>query len=146
MNLPADTIFGSNSPEFGVQTFRGHQRKGTDMKKYLLVFGMAAFVFASLLPRSIADDNAFTKFGRGMANIVISPAELYTEPILLSKDHDTTTAFFGGLFKGVVMIVAREIVGIYEVVTFPLPIPKGYQPIIKPATVFTDWDIRQPQD
>ena len=115
------------------------------MKKYLLVLGVAALVWMGLVPAASADDNAFTKFGRGMANIVISPGELYAQPLLLSKSSESSIAIFGGLCKGISMFIAREVVGVYEVVTFPVPLPKGYKPIIKPATTFTDWDTRKPQ-
>jgi len=81
-----------------------------------------------------------------MANIVISPGELYTQPLLLSKNHASSTSIFGGLLKGSAIWIAREFVGAYEVLTFPFPIPKDYKPIIEPATTFTDWDTRKPQD
>ena len=116
------------------------------MKKYFLVFGVAAFVLISLVSAAFADDNAFTKFGRGMANIAVSPGELYTQPLLLSKNSEPLIAIFGGLFKGISMLIVREAVGVYEVITFPLPFPKEYRPIIEPATTFTDWDTRQPQN
>lgn len=116
------------------------------MKKYVLALGLAMAVLTSLASAAIAADDAFTKFGRGVANIVISPGELYTQPILLSKDNDAPTAIFGGLLKGLSMFLAREVVGVYEVLTFPFPIPKGYRPIIEPATTFTDWNTRKPQD
>lgn len=116
------------------------------MKKHLLVLGIAACILLSgFSVASAADENAFTKFGRGMANIVISPGELYTQPVLLMKDQADSTAIFGGLLKGVAMFLVREVVGVYEVVTFPIPFPKGYRPIIQPATTFTDWDTRKPQ-
>lgn len=114
------------------------------MKKYFLVLSVALFILTGLVSQAFAEENAFTKFGRGVANIVISPGELYTQPILLAKDNDTPTAIFGGLLKGVSMWIAREVVGVYEVVTFPIPVPKGYRPIIEPATTFTDWDTLQP--
>ncbi len=117
------------------------------MKKYLLAFGVVALALISLVSTSrAAEDNAFTKFGRGMANIVISPGELYTQPLLLSKNNDAPVAIFGGLLKGTAIFLAREGVGIYEVLTFPFPMPKGYRPIIEPATTFTDWDTRKPQN
>ena len=114
------------------------------MKKYLLVFGMATFILMSGVSSACAKDDAFTKFGRGMANIVISPGEFYLQPLLLGNDNAPSTAIFGGLCKGAAMFIAREIVGVCEVVTFPIPFPKvGYGPIIKPATTFTDWDVPQ---
>lgn len=116
------------------------------MKKNLLAFGIAALVLTMGLSPAFADDNAFTKFGRGMANIVISPAELYAQPMLLSKTLEPSIAIFGGFCKGIAMLIAREAVGIYEIVTFPVPVPKGYRPIIKPDTTFTDWDTRYTKD
>jgi putative exosortase-associated protein (TIGR04073 family) len=116
------------------------------MKKYLLGLGVATLILMLGASPSFAKDDAFTKFGRGMANIVISPAELYTQPIMMSDDHPVSMALFGGIMKGLAVCVAREVVGVVEVVTFPLPLPKvGYGPIIKPATTFTDWETRQPQ-
>jgi putative exosortase-associated protein (TIGR04073 family) len=37
-----------------------------------------------------------------------------------------------GLAKGVGMLVTRELVGVYEFVTAPFPVPEGYRPILKP--------------
>ena len=115
------------------------------MKKNLLALGIIALVLMSLTSVAFAGDNAFTKFGRGMANIAISPGELYTQPLLLSKTSEPAVAVFGGFCKGLAIFIAREVVGVYEVLTFPFPLPKGYGPIIEPATTFTDWDTRRPQ-
>lgn len=114
------------------------------MKKYLLCFGMIAFVLTLGVSGVFADDNAFTKLGRGMANIVISPAEVYTQSLLLTKDNEASVAVFGGIGKGVAMFVVREFVGVYDVLTFPFPVPAGYRPLIEPATTFTDWENRKP--
>jgi putative exosortase-associated protein (TIGR04073 family) len=115
------------------------------MKKIILSLGVAAFILLQASHAVLAEDNAITKFGRGIANIVISPGEFFTQPLMLSKDHEVPVALFGGVLKGAGMFVARECVGIYEVLTFPLPLPKGFKPIINPPTTFTDWDTRQPQ-
>jgi putative exosortase-associated protein (TIGR04073 family) len=37
-----------------------------------------------------------------------------------------------GLALGLGMIVARELVGVYEFVTAPFPAPAGYRPILSP--------------
>jgi len=116
------------------------------MKKNLLAFGAAAFVLTSLVSVALAEDNAFTKFGRGMANIVIAPAEIYAQPVLLSQTNEITTALFAGLLKGISMFVVREVVGVYDVITFPIPIPKGYKPVFTPATTFSDWSTRYTQN
>ncbi len=115
------------------------------MKKIIISLGIAAFVLSLAAPAVLAEDNRTTKFGRGMANILISPGEFYTQPILMSPDHEPPIAIFGGLLKGGGMFLAREAVGIYEVLTFPFPMNNGYKAIINPPTTFTDWDTRKPQ-
>jgi putative exosortase-associated protein (TIGR04073 family) len=116
------------------------------MKKNILHLGVAAFVLLHAASAVLAEDNATTKFGRGVANIVTSPGEFYAQPLILSKDHEAPIAIFGGILKGAEMFVARECVGIYEVLTFPFPLPKGFKPIINPPTAFTDWDTYKPQN
>ena len=116
------------------------------MKKSLLALGVTALVLILGASAAFAKDDAFTKFGRGVANIVISPGELYTQPIMMTDNNPVSMAIFGGIMKGLAVCLAREVVGVCEVITFPFPLPKvGYGPIIQPATTFTDWDTRQPQ-
>ena len=113
------------------------------VKKISIVLGIVTLALMNPVSGICADD-AFTKLGRGLSNITTSIGELYTQPLLLSKDNEASIAFFGGFSKGLAIMLAREVVGIYEVITFPFPLPKGYRPIIEPATTFTDWEARQP--
>ena len=116
------------------------------MKKYFIVGSVLAIILICGISPASAKDDAFTKFGRGMANIVISPGEFYTQPVMLSDHNATSTALFGGFNKAAALFLSREVVAELEVVTFPFPLPNaGYGPIINPATTFTDWDTRQPQ-
>jgi putative exosortase-associated protein (TIGR04073 family) len=92
------------------------------------------------------------KLGRGIANCAFGPLEL---PM---KWYDTTFQYGGiagltyGTLKGVVFIIAREVVGIVDIITFPFPLPGcprerdgygwGYGPIMRPAWVIDvdhDW-------
>ena len=36
--------------------------------------------------------------------------------------------------------IGRELVGVYEIVTFPLPLPRGYKPIMKPEWPNEDYE------
>lgn len=112
------------------------------MKKTFLVLGTIFFCLACGTAICRAEDNAFTKLGRGLANIVLSPGELYTQPILMEKNNDESVAILGGIFKGLSVFVTRELVGVFEVLTFPFPVPKDYKPLIEPVTTFADWDAR----
>jgi putative exosortase-associated protein (TIGR04073 family) len=38
-----------------------------------------------------------------------------------------------GVLEGLSWGIARTLVGIYEVLTFPFPIPEGYRPIYTPS-------------
>lgn len=80
------------------------------------------------------DQNAWTKLGRGAGNVLFGWCEIFRQPALMSKDHDPTTAFLGGAPKGLLFAAGRMVVGAYEVVTFPIPAPEGYEPIIVPET------------
>jgi putative exosortase-associated protein (TIGR04073 family) len=139
----ADTIFGIGLLAYGTERFSGTKKeKRPGMKKYFLVLLVIAVILTGIASQAFADDNAFTKFGRGMSNILISPAEIYAQPVLLSQTNEIPVAFFGGLIKGISMFVVREVVGVYDVITFPIPFPKGYKPVFNPATTFTDWNTR----
>jgi putative exosortase-associated protein (TIGR04073 family) len=41
-----------------------------------------------------------------------------------------------GLLEGLSWGIARTLVGVYEVVTFPFPVPEGYRPIYQPHYPF----------
>ncbi len=115
------------------------------MKKILLGGAIVAVILTQAATAILAEDNPVTKFGRGVSNIVISPGEFFTQPIMLAKDHEAPVAIFGGLLKGAGMFVARECVGVYEVLTFPFPLNNNFKPIINPPTTFTDWENRKTQ-
>jgi putative exosortase-associated protein (TIGR04073 family) len=47
-----------------------------------------------------------------------------------------------GLGKGLGHTLLRMGTGVYEVVTFPFPLPEGYRPIVEPEFV---WETRGPR-
>lgn len=100
------------------------------MKKFTAVF-LAVFLLSS----STAFAGPFTKLGRGFTNILTGPGEVLVQIETLRQDNDLVTALFGGLFKGVAMTIARELGGVYDVVTFPISLPREYRPLWQPPTV-----------
>jgi putative exosortase-associated protein (TIGR04073 family) len=50
----------------------------------------------------------------------------------MSQTERAPIALFGGVGKGIAYMVGRIVTGVYETVTFPVPIPPGYRPIIEP--------------
>ena len=49
-----------------------------------------------------------------------------------TRSRGPAWGFTLGFAKGLGGIVVRELVGVYEFVTAPFPIPAGFQPIIQP--------------
>lgn len=79
-----------------------------------------------------SDGTALRKLQRGFLNTVLSPFEISNE---LQKETRTETmvpSFMWGLLRGGTYALARSAVGIYEMLTFPFPIPAEYEPIIQP--------------
>ena len=72
------------------------------------------------------------KLQRGFLNIALSPVEISNE---LSKEVRNDTfppSWVAGLGRGSIYAVGRALVWIYEIVTFPIPYPAHYQPVLQP--------------
>ena len=72
------------------------------------------------------------KLQRGFLNVALSPFEISNE---LSKEirNDTLPpSWFAGLGRGALYTVGRALVGVYEMVTFAVPYPASYQPVLQP--------------
>nr|MBP6943473.1 exosortase system-associated protein, TIGR04073 family [Candidatus Omnitrophota bacterium] len=54
-----------------------------------------------------------------------------------SKANNVFTGLTVGTIKGLGLGLVRTGAGIYEAVTFPFPIPEGYEPIVKPEFVYS---------
>jgi putative exosortase-associated protein (TIGR04073 family) len=85
------------------------------------------------------------KLSRGIANVAFGPLELLIRPYDISKDQGNIAALTYGVLSGVCWTVAREVVGVIDIVTFPMPLPGctdnpldegwGYGPLMRPAWV-----------
>jgi putative exosortase-associated protein (TIGR04073 family) len=90
--------------------------------------GTAAFA-EELVPPAAAE-----KAVRGLANAGLGlgvelPKTVYYDTLEDGPLYGLTVGVLEGLSWG----IARTLVGIYEVVTFPFPAPEGYRPILTPA-------------
>lgn len=106
-----------------------------------------ALLLWCLLASPAAADNALTKLGRGVVNVVTGVGE-----IPKAMDHETKkemdTGTYGGtaLINGIVFgaftgtgkALVRMGAGAYDVVTFAAPWPDNYGPIYRPAYVWND--------
>lgn len=84
-------------------------------------------------------DGAVIKLVRGMSNIVTSPIEIFYRISEAYKSDGVGNAVTYGLLKGICMFPFRATMGIYEVLTFPVPIPEDYEPVITDPEFFWEW-------
>lgn len=80
--------------------------------------------------------DAFTKLGRGVANTLTGWVELPKNIYNTSVEDNALAGCTLGLAKGAGMTIVRTGSGIYEVATFPFPLPEGYKAILEPEYVF----------
>ena len=105
-------------------------------------------VCALLLPiRAMADtedvprgNNALRKLCRGVANVLFGIVEVANQVTKTTAEHGGGAGVTYGVSKGFVRWMGREVTGVYDVVTFPVPFPKGYKPIMKPEFPADDYE------
>jgi putative exosortase-associated protein (TIGR04073 family) len=90
-----------------------------------------ALVVAAL-PRPAHAQTPAHKFGRGLANLGLGMMEVPAQIDHEARRRGPFWAASLGFAKGMGGFVTRELVGLYEVVTFPAPVPRGYLPILSP--------------
>ena len=73
---------------------------------------------------------AIEKLGRGLSNIVGGWMEIPAGMERRYTAHDTAGSLLTGVLYGVFNSVARTSVGAYEALTFFLPVPKDFAPIL----------------
>ena len=108
------------------------------MKRSLNLFSVFVLMFLFALPLMAAEaeiqgeGTCLRKLQRGFFNVALSPFEISSE---LSKEvrNDTIPpSWVAGLGRGACYTVGRALVGVYEMVTFPLPYPASYKPVLQP--------------
>lgn len=104
----------------------------------------AAEVSEAPPPRDRVDDMmgrynlqpAFDKGGRGLSNVLFGWLEIPLGIQARYTESNTAGSFIAGTGVGVVKGVVRTIVGAYETVTFFLPYPEDFRPILPTLEYF----------
>jgi putative exosortase-associated protein (TIGR04073 family) len=101
------------------------------MKQTRFRFLTIVTVLALLSISNAHANTAAQKFGRGLAGMTCGFLEL---PGNIVKETRAKGAIGVpiGMATGLGMMVTRELVGVYEFVTAPFPVPSGFKPILKP--------------
>jgi len=98
----------------------------------ILVMTLAVSLASSVYAQTPA-----AKLGRGLVNTLTGLWELPVDVLKTCKAEGAPKGLTIGLMRGLVTGVYRTLVGIYEVVTFPVPAPAEYRPITDPPTLLT---------
>jgi len=122
------------------------------MKFYgkMSVFLIFSFFTITVVPvfafnESTADDAARTnygdgigkKLGRGIANTAFGWLEIPKGIEKVGDENNFLAASTWGVIYGSGNAIVRTLAGVYEVVTFPVPAPANFEPLIKPEFVIS---------
>lgn len=117
------------------------------MARRTFLFGLIVTFIVSLALPAYCDDttkycgDGLKKLGRGVCNAVTFPLELVEQVKRTNNSDGPMAAVTYGVLKGVVMTGVRALVGVYEIMTFPIPFPKNYQPILTDPEFFFEEKI-----
>jgi len=106
------------------------------MKKLMILMVVAALALSVAMPAHA--DNAVDKLGRGLANVLTSPIEVVQGMSDVNAENGMVAGATIGTLQGTVNLVKRACVGVFEIVTFPIPIPENYGPILTEPEFFLD--------
>ena len=112
--------------------------------KRVIVAGIILLAVA-IVPNTFAQSGPLEKLGRGVANVAFGPLEILIRPYDVNQQMGAIPSLTYGVFKGIACVVARECVGVTDIVTFYMPLPGatddpedsgwGYGPLMRPAWV-----------
>lgn len=100
------------------------------MRRYLIVL-IVGLVAMALSTTAAPAQTAAHKFGRGLAEMTCGFLELPGNIVEQTEKRGAIGVPIGAAY-GLGMVVTRELVGVYEFLSAPFPVPAGYRPILEP--------------
>ncbi|HJU04054.1 MAG TPA: exosortase system-associated protein, TIGR04073 family, partial [Nitrospiraceae bacterium] len=115
------------------------------MSRVVLGFTIALMVFSA--DPALAGDQPVllgigTKLLRGLINVGTGWLEMPKQIYQVARDKGVLLGLTRGPIEGMGMFAARTVGGAYEILTFPLPLPPRYQPMLYPDYV---WQAEPPE-
>ena len=104
------------------------------MKK---VIGILVVIMVLAVASSAFAQDPGSKLFRGLINTATGFLEFPITVYKTSVNDGYPKGLTYGLARGLVNGVYRTLVGLYEIVTFPIPAPAGYESIMDPETIFS---------
>lgn len=105
---------------------------------FLIIYGLL-IIPACRLGRDcglIYAGDPIEKLGRGITNIGTGWVEIPKQIRRSTEESGDMAGVVVGPLKGIAKAIGRTLAGIYEVVTFLIPLPRRYEPLIEPEYVF----------
>ncbi|MDP8257975.1 MAG: exosortase system-associated protein, TIGR04073 family [Candidatus Aadella gelida] len=99
------------------------------MKKCVLILILIVLTL-SVPVNSYAKNNPATKLGRGAANLITGGVEIPKGFMDFHAKDGWVSGATAGVCVGIFKAIGRSFVGVYEIVTFLIPIPEYYEPIL----------------
>ena len=90
-------------------------------------------------PQIVKADDGIDKLGRGFTNLLTFWGEIPRGMEIAAHEKGIIEGSVTGFIRGGGKALGRLAVGLYEIVTFPLPLPKNYEPVLQPEFVFNDY-------
>jgi len=81
--------------------------------------------------------NMLRKLGRGIANVSTCPFELPRSIQNSFYEDGPVAAGTYGILDGIFKLLVRAVAGVYEIATFPIPLPTNYTPVVEPEFLFS---------
>ena len=117
--------------------------------QFLIVLGIFLFLShaklasASDAPATTSDRIDYTtgvgkKLGRGLSNVAFGWLEVPKGIQDVGDQNNFIAAITWGPLVGVGKAVVRTVAGAYEVLTFPVPAPNNFQPLVQPEFMLGD--------
>lgn len=78
------------------------------------------------------------KLGRGLSNLVLGFLEIPRNIHATTQRDGALAGGTVGLGRGIGYTLLRMVTGAYEIVTFPIPVPEHYEPIVQPEYPWED--------
>lgn len=108
------------------------------MRKFLLVLVAVVLISNLIITPCFADP--MRKLGRGLVNTLTGVVEIPKKVYMISKSDNILMGLTWGWVKGTAVGLLRTACGVYETLTFPIPAPADYEPIMDPEFVFEGWE------
>ncbi len=107
----------------------------------ILVLSLIIFSPFSYAAEMAEKNTPMHKLQRGFVNIALSPVEVSAELHKEKKVDSAVPSWGTGILRGSFYAVGRALSGVYDILTFPVPIPQNYESLVEPGL---PWDRLQP--